>query len=111
MPDPKLNRIEFSNLKGELYENIAFEVKAEVFDEANLIRKDQKIVFSSTNDKVISINSIGILSTNKPGKASVVATVGDITKQYDIKVIKNPINKLSGILKNKSIRSGDVWQI
>ena len=111
VPDPKLNRIEFSNLKGELYENIAFEVKAEVFDEANLIRKDQKIVFSSTNDKVISINSIGILSTNKPGKASVVATVGDITKQYDIKVIKNPINKLSLRLENKSIRTGDVLQI
>ena len=111
VPDPKLERIEFSNLKGELYDNIAFEVKAEVFDEANLIRKDQKIVFSSTNDKVISINSIGILSTNKPGKASVVATVGDITKQYDIKVIKNPINKLSLKLKNKSIRTGDVLQI
>ena len=51
VPDPKLQRIEFTNLKNELYENTALELNAEVFDEANLVRKDQKILFTSTNTK------------------------------------------------------------
>ena len=80
VPDPKIERVEIINLKKELYENTSFEIKAKVFDEANLTRIDQKVIFSSTNDKVISINQIGILTTHKPGKASVIATVGEISK-------------------------------
>jgi len=111
VPDPKLQRIEFTNLKNELYENTALELKAEVFDEANLVRKDQKILFTSTKDKVISINKIGILSTHKPGKASVIATAGEISKQYNIKVLRNPVDELSFKISNKKIRTGHVEQL
>ena len=39
VPDPKIERIEFINLKNEMYENVDLEVKAEVYDEANLTRR------------------------------------------------------------------------
>ena len=110
VPDPKIERVEIINLKKELYENDAFEIKAKVFDEANLSRIDQKVIFTSTNDKVISINQIGILTTHKPGKASVIATVGEISKKYNIKVLRNSISELSFEVSNKKIRTGDVEQ-
>jgi hypothetical protein len=110
VPDPKIKRVEIINLKKELYENDAFEIKAKVFDEANLSRIDQKVIFTSTNDKVISINQIGILTTHKPGKASVIATVGEISKKYNIKVLRNSISELSFEVSNKKIRTGDVEQ-
>ena len=111
VPEPKLQKIEITNLKNELYENVAFELKAQVFDEANLIRKDQKIIFTSTNDKVISVNQIGILSTHKPGKASVIASAGEISKKYNVKVLRNPVAELSLKTANKKIRTGDVEQL
>ena len=111
VPEPKLEKIQFSNLKSELFENTTFEIKAEVYDEAKLIRKDQNIIFSSTNDKVLSINKIGIVAANKPGKATVIATAGNISEEYEVKVLKNPINKLSFKVANKKIRTGDVLNL
>ena len=111
VPDPKIERIEFINLKNEMYENVDLEVKAEVYDEANLTRKDQKVIFTSTNEKVITINKIGILSAHKPGKASVIATTGEISEEFSIKVLRNPVDELSFETSNKKIRTGDVEQL
>jgi len=111
VPEPKLEKIQFSNLKSELFENTTFEIKAEVYDEAKLIRKDQNIIFSSTNDKVLSVNKIGIVAANKPGKTTVIATAGNISEEYKVKVLKNPINKLSFKVANKKIRTGDVLNL
>ena len=111
VPDPKIERIEFINLKNEMFENVDLEVKAEVYDEANLTRKDQKVIFTSTNEKVITINKIGILSAHKPGKASVIATTGEISEEFSIKVLRNPVDELSFETSNKKIRTGDVEQL
>ena len=111
VPDPKIERIEFINLKNEMFENVDLEVKTEVYDEANLTRKDQKVIFTSTNEKVITINKIGILSAHKPGKASVIATTGEISEEFSIKVLRNPVDELSFETSNKKIRTGDVEQL
>ena len=111
VPDPKIERIEFINLKKEMFENVDLEVKTEVYDEANLTRKDQKVIFTSTNEKVITINKIGILSAHKPGKASVIATTGEISEEFSIKVLRNPVDELSFEISNKKIRTGDVEQL
>ena len=111
VPDPKIERIEFINLKNEMFENVDLEVKTEVYDEANLTRKDQKVIFTSTNEKVITINKIGILSAHKPGKASVIATTGEISEEFSIKVLRNPVDELSFEISNKKIRTGDVEQL
>ena len=111
VPDPKIERIEFINLKNEMFENVDLEIKAEVYDEANLTRKDQKVIFTSTNEKVITINKIGILSAYKPGKASVIATTGEISEEFSIKVLRNPVDELSFETSNKKIRTGDVEQL
>ena len=111
VPDPKIERIEFINLKNEMFENVDLEVKAEVYDEANLTRKDQKVIFTSTNEKVITINKIGILSAHKPGKASVIASTGEISEEFSIKVLRNPVDELSFEISNKKIRTGDVEQL
>ena len=56
VPEPKLKKIVFKNLNDQLYANISLELKAEVYDEANLLRKDQPILFSSNNPKVVDVN-------------------------------------------------------
>ena len=106
-----MKKIVFNNLNDQLYTNISLELKAEVYDEANLLRKDQPILFSSNNPKVVDVNKIGILTTKKVGKAKITATAGDVSKELEIRVIKNPIKRLSLSIENKKIRTGDVERI
>ena len=75
------------------------------------MRKDQPILFSSNNPKVVDVNKIGILTTKKVGKAKITATAGDVSKELEIRVIKNPIKRLSLSIENKKIRTGDVERI
>ncbi|MEC9006629.1 MAG: Ig-like domain-containing protein, partial [Candidatus Neomarinimicrobiota bacterium] len=111
VPEPKLKKIVFNNLNPELYSNVSFELMVDVYDDANLLRTDHKVTFSSSNTKVAEVNKIGILSTYKAGKAIIIATAGDISKEFNLKVVKNPIKNVVLSVKNKKIRTGDVEKI
>ena len=111
VPEPKLNKIVFNNLNPELYSNVSFELMVNVYDDANLLRTDHKVTFSSSNTKVARVNKIGILSTHKAGKVIIIATAGDISKEFNLKVVKNPIKNVALSIKNKKIRTGDVEKI
>ena len=111
VPEPALKKIVFVNLEDELYSNTSFELKANVLDEANQLRSDQQVYYSSSNSKVVDINTIGILTAYKPGKVTISAKAGGISQDFNLKVKKNPVVDLSIEIKNKKIRTGDVERI
>ena len=111
VPEPALKKIVFVNLEDELYSNTSFELKANVLDEANQLRSDQQVYYSSSNPKVVDINKIGILTAYKPGKVTINAKAGDISQDFNVKVKKNPVVDLSIEIQNKKIRTGDVERI
>ena len=111
VPEPALKKIVFVNLEDELYSNTSFELKANVLDEANQLRSDQQVYYSSSNSKVVDINTIGILTAYKPGKVTISAKAGGISQDFNLKVKKNPAVDLSIEIKNKKIRTGDVERI
>ena len=111
VPEPALRKIVFVNLEDELYSNTSFELKANVLDEANQLRSDQQIYYSSSNPKIVGINKIGILTAYKPGKVTINAKAGGISQDFNLKVKKNPVVDLSIEIKNKKIRTGDVERI
>ena len=111
VPEPALKKIVFVNLEDELYSNTSFELKANVLDEANQLRSDQQVYYSSSNPKVVDINKIGILTAYKPGKATINAKAGGISQDFNVKVKKNPVVDLSIEIQNKKIRTGDVETI
>ena len=111
VPEPALKKIVFVNLEDELYSNTSFELKANVLDEANQLRLDQQVYYSSSNPKVVDINKIGILTAYKPGKVTINAKAGGISQDFNLKVKKNPVVDLSIEIQNKKIRTGDVERI
>ena len=111
VPEPALKKIVFVNLEDELYSSTSFELKANVLDEANQLRSDQQVYYSSSNSKVVDINTIGILTAYKPGKVTISAKAGGISQDFNLKVKKNPVVDLSIEIKNKKIRTGDVERI
>ena len=111
VPEPALKKIVFVNLEDELYSNTSFELKANVLDEANQLRSDQQVYYSSSNSKIVDINTIGILTAYKPGKVTIKAKAGGISQDFNLKVKKNPVVDLSIEIQNKKIRTGDVESI
>ena len=111
VPEPALKKIVFMNLTDELFTNTSFELKSNVLDEANQIRSEVEVSYSSSNPKVLDINTIGILTAYKPGKVTITAKAGEITQDFNLKIKKNPVVDLSIEIKNKKIRTGDVEKI
>ena len=111
VPEPALMKIVFINLTDELFTNTSFELKSNVLDEANQLRSEVEVSYSSSNPKVLDINTIGILTAYKPGKVTITANAGEITQDFNLKIKKNPVVDLSIEIKNKKIRTGDVEKI
>ena len=111
VPEPALKKIVFMNLTDELFTNTSFELKSNVLDEANQLRSEVEVSYSSSNPKVLDINTIGILTAYKPGKVTITANAGEITQDFNLKIKKNPVVDLSIEIKNKKIRTGDVEKI
>ena len=111
VPEPALKKIVFMNLTDELYTNTSFELKSNVLDEANQLRSEVEVSYSSSNPKVLDINTIGILTAYRPGKVTITANAGEITQDFNLKIKKNPVVDLSIEIKNKKIRTGDVEKI
>ena len=111
VPEPALKKIVFMNLTDELFTNTSFELKSNVLDEANQLRSEVEVSYSSSNPKVLDINTIGILTAYKPGKVTITAKAGEIAQDFNLKIKKNPVVDLSIEIKNKKIRTGDVEKI
>lgn len=72
--------------------------------EMNLTYTNEPVIWSSTNPKVASVTSDGIVRAVSPGKATIKASVGNKHSQCKIRVIDNKI-KLNKYLINLNYKS------
>ena len=108
VPFPGLDRIVFNNPVSNVYVGTYVNYKTEVFDKANMKRAESKVLLSSSNADVADLDSYGNLVAKKSGKITLTASVDDIKKTLNIKVIKNPVRKISLTTDKDEIRTGDV---
>ena len=83
-------------------------MNADVFDEANLIRKDINIIYSTSDEEIAEFDDFGNLKTKKTGKVILTAKVDELESQLNLDVIKNPIKELTINSSKDKIRTGDV---
>ncbi len=108
VPKPKLKKVVFANPKTSLYQKISIKMNADVFDEANLIRKDINIIYSTSDEEIAEFDDFGNLKTKKTGKVILTAKVEELESQLTLDVIKNPIKELTINSSKDKIRTGDV---
>ena len=108
VPFPGLDRIVFNDPVSNVYVGTYVNYKTEVFDKANMKRAESKVLLSSSNTDVADLDSYGNLVAKKSGKITLTASVDDIKKTLNIKVIKNPVRKISLTADKDEIRTGDV---
>ena len=110
VPFPPLDRIVFNDPISNVYIGTSVNYKTEVFDKANLKRTESKVLLSSSNSDVAEFDSYGNLVAKKSGKITLIASVDDIKESLNIKVLKNPVRKISLSADKDEIRTGDVLQ-
>ena len=108
VPKPKLKKVVFADPKTSLYEKTSIKMKVDVFDEANLIRKDVNIIYSTSDKEIAEFDDFGNLKTKSVGKVILTAKANELESQLNLDVIKNPIKKLTINSDKDEIRTGDV---
>ena len=111
VPFPPLNRIVFDNPQKKLYVGTSLQYKTTVFDDANLLRGDAKVKLSTSNSNIAEFDDYGNLNAKKTGKVNVVANADNISESFEIKIVKNPVRKISLEAEKNIIRTGDVLHL
>ena len=108
VPDPPLDRIVFDETIDKVYTGTTVNYSAKIYDEANLIRDDLEVKFSSSNKNTAEFDRFGNLSVKKAGRFTVTATIENIEKTIKVSSKKNPVKSLKMVADAKEIRTGDV---
>ena len=110
VPNPPLDRIVFNDPKEKIYVGTTIKYPVSVFDIANLERDDIDLNYSSSNTSLADFDDYGNLTVSKPGNLTITVTANDIKKTLKVKLLKNPVAKISLKSKEDEIRTGDVIQ-
>ena len=110
VPNPPLDRIVFNDPKEKIYVGTTIKYPVSVFDIANLERDDIDLNYSSSNTSLADFDDYGNLTVSKPGNLTITVTADDIKKTLKVKLLKNPVAKISLKSKQDEIRTGDVIQ-
>ena len=108
VPDPPLDRIVFDETIDKVYTGTTVNYSAKIYDEANLIRDDLEVKFSSSNKNTAEFDRFGNLSVKKAGRFTVTAAIENIEKTIKVSSKKNPVKSLKIVADSKEIRTGDV---
>lgn len=106
---PALERIAFNDIPTNMYEGTSFQVETRVFDETEFKREDIIVSdFTSSNEKVATINKFGRLQAKSPGSYTITAKVEGVTETWKGKVIANPVVSVELEVDKDIARTGDV---
>jgi len=108
VPYPPLDRIVFNEPKSRVYAGTATNYSTTVFDQAELVRKDAKVELTSSDSDIADFDLYGNLNTKRSGKITVTASVDDISESMNVRVLKNPVRRLTLTTEKDEIRTGDV---
>jgi len=108
VPYPPLDRIVFNEPKSRVYAGTATNYSTTVFDQAELVRKDAKVELISSDSDIADFDLYGNLNTKRSGKITVTASVDDISESMNVRVLKNPVRRLTLTAEKDEIRTGEV---
>ena len=108
VPYPPLDRIVFNEPKSKVYAGTATNYSTTVFDQAELVRKDSKVELTSSDSDIADFDLYGNLNAKRSGKITVTASVDDISESVNVRVLKNPVRRLTLTAEKDEIRTGDV---
>ena len=108
VPKPPLKYITFKNPESKLYVGTSKRFETEVYDEAQLLRKDVDVSLTVSDTKIAEFDALGTLKTKKPGLINITASTKGINTSLELSIVKNPVRRLAMSTETDQIRTGDV---
>ena len=105
---PALERITFVDPRDRVYTETSVAYDTEVYDTADLLRKNEVVTYTSSNPDVASVDMFGNLSAHRSGTITLSARAGNIDVSQSIRVEDNPIVRLDLTSNMEEARTGDV---
>jgi hypothetical protein len=73
-------------------------------------KRADRIAWRSSNPAIATVNAVGLVTAVRAGSASVIATVGRVSKELPVQVVAGPIASLSLTPSAAEGRTGDVMR-
>jgi hypothetical protein len=107
---PPVERVEIEAVSGELFAGTRERLGVRAWSSGGL-REDAAILWSSSDPEVLDVGPAGLVYARKPGTARITAAADGASGTFDIRVVENPIRRLTIEPASASVRVGDVLRL
>lgn len=104
---PEITSIELSPSTLELTEGGSFSLNAQVRDENNEVVEGADIAWTTSDDTVATVDTMGVVTAVAEGTATVTAAVGDVEATADITVVPPAVATIELSPRTASLEKGD----
>ena len=71
-------------------------------------RREDRVAWSSAAPAVATVSGAGVVTASRPGRTTITARVGDLTRALPVEVVAGPISSVEVVPGATSARTGDV---
>ncbi len=111
VPKPAVKKIDISAIPPKVYVGTFVPLKFKIIDASNNERDDVELSISSSDDKKGRVDVFNTFEAKKTGTVKVSVKAEKISETFKIKIVSNPVRRISMDFQQTEIRTGDVLHI
>ena len=111
VPKPAVKKIDISAIPPKVYVGTFVPIKFKIIDASNNERDDVELSISSSDDKKGRVDVFNTFEAKKTGTVKVSVKAEKISETFKIKIVSNPVRRISMDFQQTEIRTGDVLHI
>ncbi len=111
VPKPAIKKIDISAIPPKVYVGTFVPLKFKIIDASNNERDDVELSISSSDDKKGRVDVFNTFEAKKTGTVKVSVKAEKISETFKIKIVSNPVRRISMDFQQTEIRTGDVLHI
>ena len=111
VPKPPVNKIDISAIPPKVYVGTFVPLKFKIIDASNNEREDVDFSITSSDVKKGTVDSFKTFEAKKTGTVKVSVKAEKISETFKIKIVNNPVRRISINFQETEIRTGDVLHI
>ena len=105
---PPLDRVEISRDGGRYYVGVTMRHKATVIDQADDVRGDVSVTWSTSDESVATVDRFGVFTAHVPGQVTLSAAAEGVVGEITYEVADNPVTAMAVEASQSRGRTGDV---
>ena len=106
---PPIEKVVIGEVPEKIYAGTTFPVSITVLDAMDLERPDAQVKITSSNENVANPDAFGNIYAGQAGKATITADVDGISTAVNIRIVENPVTRMSLSSEMDQARTGDVF--